>query len=149
MIAKISCRIFNQWMYLILTFLLFISTATASEPTVEEEQNILDRTHVFFKGNLDYLANKVDSFFATDRADDEFGRSTLRIRSNYFIREQEKGDYKVTYRINFKIPHLERRIKENTDRIFKKHKKEDESKTEAEGGTALGAKLKGRCHRQG
>lgn len=111
-------------MYLILTFLLLISTASASEQKTEEEKNVLDKTHALFKGNLDYLANSIDSFFATERADDEFGRSTLRIRSNYFTREQEKGDFKVSYRINFKIPHLERRIKESAEKIFK-HRKED------------------------
>lgn len=129
MIAKISSRIFNELMYLILTLLFLIGLASASEQKTEEEKNVLDKTHAIFKGNLDYLANKVDSFFATERADDEFGRSTLRIRSNYFIREQEKGDFKVSYRINFKIPHLERRIKESADRIFKHRKEDDESES--------------------
>lgn len=114
-------------MHLILTLLFLICTASASEQKPEEEKNVLDKTHAIFKGNLDYLANKVDSFFATERADDEFGRSTLRIRSNYFIREQEKGDFKVSYRVNFKIPHLERRIKESADRIFRHRKQNGES----------------------
>lgn len=127
MIAKISSRIFNELMHLILTLLFLIGLASASEQKTEEEKNVLDKTHAIFKGNLDYLANRVDSFFATERADDEFGRSTLRIRSNYFTREQEKGDFKISYRINFKIPHLERRIKEGADRIFKRRKKDDES----------------------
>lgn len=127
MIAKISSRIFNELMHLILTLLFLTGLASASEQKTEEEKNVLDKTHAIFKGNLDYLANRVDSFFATERADDEFGRSTLRIRSNYFTREQEKGDFKISYRINFKIPHLERRIKESADRIFKHKKKDDES----------------------
>lgn len=114
-------------MHLILTLLFLTGLASASEQKTEEEKNVLDKTHAIFKGNLDYLANRVDSFFATERADDEFGRSTLRIRSNYFTREQEKGDFKISYRINFKIPHLERRIKESADRIFKHKKKDDES----------------------
>ena len=109
-------------MYFILSILLVLTMPVfASDESAEEEKkNVLDHTHHLFKSNLDYLANQVDSFFATERADDEFGRSTLRIRSSYFTREQEKGDFDVAYRVNFKIPHLERRIKEGAERIFKR-----------------------------
>lgn len=107
----------------ILLFTFLIHQAHASQET-SQNYAILDQTHALFKDNLEYLANKADSFFATERADDEFGRSTLRIRTNYYLRELEKGDSDITYRLNFKIPSLEKKIKEQTDKIFSRNKGE-------------------------
>lgn len=79
---------------------------------------VLDRTHHLLSSNLDALANRVDSFFATERADDEFGRSTLRVSGSYQIREDASGESDLRYRLNFKIPHLEKKLKEGAEKLF-------------------------------
>lgn len=108
---------------------LFILLLMASAPILAEDKvsyPLLDRTKSLLSGNLDYLANRVDSFFATERADDEFGRSTLRIRARYELRELRSGEADISYRLNFKIPSLDKRIKESTDRLFSRKKKGEE-----------------------
>jgi len=104
-------------------FIIFTIIFTLNSAFAEDEKyahyRLLDKTRDLLSNNLDYLANRVDTFFATERADDEFGRSTLRIRSLYHIREQEKGDSEINYRLNFRIPSLEKRIKEGAEKIFR------------------------------
>lgn len=111
---------------------LFLPQAFAEDSSPRYYQ-ILDKTRDLLSNNLDQVANRVDSFFATERADDEFGRSTLRIRGSYFLRERERGDSDITYRLNFKIPSLDRKIKERTDRIFNNNtsKGQSDSTTDA------------------
>lgn len=94
---------------LILT-LLCISQLVFSSPAEEPEETrvpILDSVQELFGARANFAANRLDSFFATDRADDEFGRSRIRIRSQYTVRERAVGDQSNQYRINLKLPHLE------------------------------------------
>lgn len=111
---------------IILTFILSLNSAIAEDEEQKKYRQLLDRTRSLLSNNLDYLANRVDTFFATERADDEFGRSTLRIRSLYHVREQEKGDSEINYRLNFRIPSLERRIKEGAEKIFRSDDESEE-----------------------
>lgn len=117
---------FNDLVWPILLTLFITSSLWAQAKDQDHDQDytrkiyILDRTRSLLKGNLDSLANKVDSFFATERADDEFGRSTLRIRSNYEVRELHKGDSDISYRINFKIPSFEKRVREEAQKWWPK-----------------------------
>lgn len=117
-------------MQLIFFFLLFTTSSSAFAEDAAKYQ-LLDRTKNLLSSNLDSLANKVDSFFATERADDEFGRSTLRIRTNYEMRELAKGENDVSYRLNFKIPSLDRRIKEGAEKIFPKKKSSETNSQDA------------------
>ncbi|MFA5583340.1 MAG: hypothetical protein WDA09_03920 [Bacteriovoracaceae bacterium] len=117
--------------FVISLFIILVGPVFAEEET-SDNFHLLDKTHYLLKNNLDYLANRVDSFFATERADDEFGRSTLRIRTNYELRELARGESDINYRINFKIPSLNRRIKESTDKLFPNKKDSEDSSSQSQ-----------------
>jgi hypothetical protein len=77
-------------------------------PMFETVQNLLGR-------KVNYAANRLDSFFATERADDEFGRSRIRIRSQFHLRERAISDLATQYRFNLRLPHLEQKFKYEFD----------------------------------
>lgn len=104
---------------------LLIPLSAYSSPAEEPPDNtipILESARQLFGSNLNLAANRLDSFFATERADDEFGRSRIRIRSAYSIRERAVGINKNQYRINLKLPHLEDKFK--YENYFQKDKDE-------------------------
>lgn len=101
-----------------LIFLLFffglIEGALASpaeEPEPADAYEILDQAQNVVGTKINSLANNLDSFFATERADDELGRSRLRLRYRYFTRERTSGEDDVDYRINLKLPRLQEKFK--------------------------------------
>jgi len=71
----------------------------------------METSQSFVTSTLNSLANGIDSFFATDRADDEFGRSRLRISQSYSIRERSLPEDQTKYRLNLRLPHLEEKFK--------------------------------------
>ena len=77
-------------------------------PIFESVQNLLGR-------NVNYVANRLDNFFATERADDEFGRSRIRVRSQFFLRERAISKLNTQYRLNLRLPHLEQKFKYDFD----------------------------------
>lgn len=124
---------YNKLMrYVLLLTLIFLPKMALSSPAEEPPDNrvpILESAQELFGTRANFAANRLDSFFATERADDEFGRSRLRIRSTYDIRERAIADQTNTYRINLRLPHLEEKFKydyyqdENADPDQKKKKK--------------------------
>lgn len=106
---------YNKLMrYALLLTLIFLPNIALSSPAEEPPDNripILESAQELFGTRANFAANRLDSFFATERADDEFGRSRLRIRSRYEIRERARGDHTTQYRINLRLPHLEQRFK--------------------------------------
>jgi hypothetical protein len=124
-------NVYNEIMYLIV-MLLSISLmgihAVASTDTAPEQSSLsnnMDSTHSFLGNSLNSVANRLDSFFATERADDELGRSTLRIRDIYTVRERALGENEMRYRINLRLPRLEEKFKFD----YYQDKKESKSKT--------------------
>lgn len=107
---------------------LLISSFSAYSSPAEEPPDtsipILESAREFFGAQANFAANRLDSFFATERADDEFGRSRIRIRSQFMIRERAVSDLNNQYRINLKLPHLEQkfRYQSYTDKEGKKRK---------------------------
>jgi hypothetical protein len=101
--------------FLLILFILISSTAFASpaEEPVESNVPILESIQGFLGGQFNYVANRMDAFFATERADDEFGRSRIRIRSQFLLRERAPSYLKNQYRLNLKLPHLEQKFKYN------------------------------------
>lgn len=90
--------------------LLCISQFAYSSPAEEPPETrvpILDSVQELLGARASFAANRLDSFFATDRADDEFGRSRIRIRSQYEVQERSVAEHGNQYRINLKLPHLE------------------------------------------
>lgn len=106
---------YNKAMNFLTGLLLFLwSMAALSCPAEEREETsitFLDRAQEIFGTQANVVANRLDSFFATERADDEFGRSRIRIRSQFFIREQANSELENQYRINLKLPSLEKKFK--------------------------------------
>ena len=100
-------------LFLLLTLLVAYKTAYSSPAEERPEYRIylLDKAQELIGARANFAANRLDSFFATDRADDEFGRSRIRIRSQFFLRERAVSDLNNQYRINLKLPHLERKFR--------------------------------------
>ena len=107
---------------------LFVFASPAEEP---EERNIpiLDSTQALF-GQVNTVANRLDLFFADQRADDELARSRIRIRQNYEIRERATLSNETTFRVNIKLPKLQGKF--NFDFKDKEDKKKKEASSKAE-----------------
>lgn len=136
-------------LFLFLLFMAFVAPVVLASPAEEPEKvkekspPVLDMARNFVGSNINGLANRLDSFFATERADDELGRSRLRIRYNYDIRERSLPDDKIRYRINLKLPHLEEkfRFKYFNESDDKDKKKEEEKAVAQEANKAPPSEL--------
>ncbi len=106
---------YNYSMRYILSLVwLFASYSAFSSPAEERPEEtvfILEKAQEIFGARANQVANRLDSFFATERADDELGRSRIRLRSRFEIREREKSDFDNQYSINLRLPSLEQRFK--------------------------------------
>jgi hypothetical protein len=94
--------------------LALVSVCAYSSPAEEREDTripILETAQDLLGARANFAANRLDSFFATERADDEFGRTRIRIKSDFNIRERKKSELDTQYRINLKLPHLEEKFK--------------------------------------
>lgn len=132
---------YNKLMsYVLLLTLIILPVIAMASPAEEPPDNripILETAQELFGTRANFAANRLDSFFATERADDEFGRSRLRIRSIYSIRERAVADQTNQYRINLKLPHLEDRFKydyyqDDNDKDKEKEKKKRHFMSDAE-----------------
>lgn len=97
--------------FLTLVFFPSVALSSPAEERPDTRIPILESAQELFGARANFAANRLDSFFATERADDEFGRSRIRIRSQFEIRERRKSDLENQYRINLKLPHLEEKFK--------------------------------------
>jgi hypothetical protein len=96
--------------------LLIASTGLWASPAEDPEDRsralrILDKAHAMIGGNVNMLANRLDSFFANQRADDELGRSVIRLRSQTLFRDREPTDTRTEFRLNLQMPNLKERFK--------------------------------------
>jgi hypothetical protein len=108
-----------------------LSSASPAEEPRDDRIPLLDRAQEFFGTQANVAANRLDSFFATERADDEFGRSRIRIRSRFEIRELQRSDLSTQYRINLKLPALEEKFRFSFQKDQReKRKKEKEAQAE-------------------
>lgn len=102
-------------MSLSLFFIFFlipiIGLASPAEEREEKDIFVLEKAKEFFGLRANQVADRLDSFFATDRADDEFGRSRIRVRSQFILREGSKSDQINQYRINLRLPSLEEKFR--------------------------------------
>lgn len=109
---------YNKNMRVLLLLVLLISSSVKAIAEEKEEPEkkeraipLLDSAQDLFGNKINALANRLDSFFATERADDELGRSLIRVQSRYEIRERARGDLNNRYRFNLRLPSLEERFK--------------------------------------
>lgn len=109
--------------------ILMISHAWASP--AEEPKDftipIIDTAEQFFNFGANSVANRLDSFFADQRADDELGRSAARIRSTYLMSERAEADFRYQTRFNLFLPSLQEKLQrlnyfESKDKKKKKKK---------------------------
>ncbi|MES2527801.1 MAG: hypothetical protein V4598_11975 [Bdellovibrionota bacterium] len=114
-------------------FLLLASLSVFASPAEEREESripIMDTVDDFFGQRVNHVANDFDSFFATERADDELGRSRLRIRGNYTVEERSLPNDDIQIRFNLRLPKLESRFKYDPDDKKEKKKNKKLSKEE-------------------
>jgi hypothetical protein len=130
-----SKKRYNESMiYVLLLTVLFlplIAIASPAEEPPDDRVPILESAQNLFGTHANFAANRLDSFFATERADDEFGRSKIRIRSRFSTRERAISDLNNQYRINLRLPHLEEKFRYDyyqDDESKKKKIAEDEQK---------------------
>jgi len=123
---EINC--YNISMRYLLLFIFALAplkafSSPAEEPP-ERRVSFLDSAQQYISAQTNFAANRLDSFFATERADDELGRSRIRIRSQFLLREQAKSDLNNQYRINLRLPNLEQRFKYDYYKDKKDNKRE-------------------------
>lgn len=122
-------------MRLLSLFLLSLIPAfVLASPAEEPESNsipILDSAQNLFGRNVNTVANRLDLFFADQRADDELARSRLRIRQKYEVRERALMTDDFQIRFNIRLPRLEEKFKFELEST---KKKKEEKKKEAKAG---------------
>lgn len=97
-----------------LTLLFLISSgvlASPAEEPVERSIPILDSTQELLGYNINRVANRLDMFFADQRADDELARSRVRVRQRYEVRERALMNSQTQFRINIRLPSLEEKFR--------------------------------------
>jgi hypothetical protein len=123
---------YNKSMRYVLGLILLLTSleafsSPAEEPTVRSIP-ILDTAQEIFGTRANFAANRLDSFFATERADDELGRSRIRLRSRFDLRDRAASQLNNQYRINLRLPSLEEKFKyeyyQDKDELEKKRLKE-------------------------
>lgn len=115
--------------YLFPLFLLLIHTNVMASPAEEPKEwsiPILDSTQQLFGMQANTVANRLDLFFADQRADDELARSRLRVQRTYQVRERAAFDSETQIRINLRLPKLQDRFK------FEMHGSKDKKEKEKE-----------------
>lgn len=87
-----------------------VMASPAQEPE-EEHVQILESARNVLGDQVNNLANRIDMFFAEERADDELARSRIRLREGYTLKERTIGEEYRQVRINIKLPKLEEKFK--------------------------------------
>lgn len=108
----------------------FVLASPAEEPETRSIP-ILDSAQNLFGRNVNTVANRLDLFFADQRADDELARSRLRIRQTYEVRERALMSDDFQVRFNIRLPRLEEKFKFELE---SSKKKREEKKKEAKAG---------------
>jgi hypothetical protein len=93
------------WKILIFSFLL--NSVVKAETSVNEP-DMIDSTRNTITSNLIGLANRLDSFFGEQRADDELNRSSIRVSYDYRLRMEKKPLSDTQVRFNLRLPNLEK-----------------------------------------
>lgn len=114
------------YLFLFLTLWPALLLASPAEEPEETTIPILETTQELFGGRINTVANRLDLFFADQRADDELARSRIRLRQRYELRERAKMDDDFQIRFNIRLPKLEEKFK------FKMEKKKEEKEKKSE-----------------
>lgn len=115
---------------------ILLSPLAFSSPAEERPVHsipILDTAKELLGTRINMAADKLDSFFATERADDEFGRSQLRIRTRFNLLDKEPSISRTQYRLNLKLPHLQKKFDPSQFKKNRDKESEDSSPKEDKG----------------
>lgn len=85
---------------------------------------ILDSTQALFGMQANTVANRLDLFFADQRADDELARSRVRVQRTYDLRDRAEMASDTQFRVNLRLPKLQEKFKFEIDSNRKKEKDE-------------------------
>lgn len=121
----------------LLIALLALPTLAQASPAEEPEENtipILESTEQFFGMEANSVANRLDLFFADQRADDELARSRIRVRQTYLTKERAIPVKETRISLNIRLPNLE-------DKFRVDWFNDDEEETKAEKKKKLKKKL--------
>ena len=116
------------YVWIIALFLPFAVFGSPAEEIPEHSIPVLDTVQDLFGSRVNSVANDFDSFFATERADDELGRSRIRFRRRYTVEERQLMTDDTAIRFNIRMPSLERKFK---NMVESRKKKKDETKEES------------------
>ncbi len=111
---------------ILLSVLMSWSSIILASPAEEPEDHtipILESTQELFGLNINRVANRIDMFFADQRADDELARSLIRLRRSYEIREDHKMVDNTQFRFNIRLPSLQEKFRFQ----FQNRNKDDKS----------------------
>ncbi len=101
-------------MYLLGLLLLIAPLVALASPAEEPSDNnipILESAQELLGFNMNRVANQLDMFFADQRADDELGRSRIRVKRIYEVRERALLRDETQFRFNIRLPNLEEKFK--------------------------------------
>ncbi len=119
------------YLFLFLTIWPALLLASPAEEPEETTIPILETTQELFGGRINTVANRLDLFFADQRADDELARSRIRLRQRYEVRERALMQDDFQIRFNIRLPNLEGKFKFQMDKKQSATKKKAEIKQEA------------------
>lgn len=106
------------------------------EKEVEKKEKALSSAHTRVSNTILYLSNRVDSFFGTERGDDEANGSRLRVfYDNSFVQDQ-KWDRKLDLRFSLRLPNLQKLLSFSYDSDRKKKREEVSIKDEPTSATS-------------
>lgn len=101
-------------MVFLLTLLWLAFSVVFASPAEEPKDNtipILESTRELLGVSINRVANRLDMFFADQRADDELARSLIRVRQRYEVRERAEFSKETQLRFNIRLPHLEEKFR--------------------------------------
>lgn len=107
-----------------------------SSPAEEPEDHtipILESTQELLGLNINRVANRIDLFFADQRADDELARSLIRLRRRYEVRENNMMTDETQFRFNIRLPSLQEKFRFQ----FQNRKKDQKPKAVRKGDTII------------
>ncbi len=88
-----------------------MALASPAEEPADDNIPILESAQELLGLNMNRVANQLDMFFADQRADDELGRSRIRVKRIYEVRERAELREETQFRFNIRLPNLEEKFK--------------------------------------
>lgn len=89
----------------------FSALASQRVQDVNNKSRTIDRAHKEISSRILSLSHRIDSFFGTQRGDEESNGSRLRVFNDSFLRQHEKYDNKTNVRFSLRLPQLQKLLR--------------------------------------